>query len=715
MQNTLPIRLGIIGVGHMTVKRHLPALARLCAAGKCVMQGICDINLDAAQKAGKTYRIPFVTHDASALLERNDIDAVCVFGPADVHYSYGLAALKAGKHLFVEKPPAQNTSQLKEMCDAAQKRSLTAVAGFNRRFQRSIQEITKRIDRESLLTAEAVFNKPNATVPAPFGMRTWLGANSIHALDVLCFVMGERPTALYSVGNGGSAESRENFSALIEWGDRQATFSANNSAGSRLERYAFHGYGISFVCDGSSLHIYRSGEVKEEKIESTSGADGGIDDEFESFFDAIVSGTLPPHALRHALAALHLVELIENGHQGPINWSFLGETSAVPAAAQAVVSESNIRRVLPTKDAPSVLVLNPSVMKKELPGLASRFTIVYEGNLGTLSKEAREKVVAVITGGPHGKPLDTAHLAQLPAVSVLGVIGASVKKWGGALAIEHHIPIINTADVYADAVAEFIVMQALVGVRCASVSHDVMRRGGWNFSVSNRTVEFKKSVRDVVKRVLPARFTHALKFVRPAQSASGNPTGLSTHMLQGRTIGIIGYGEITKRTIPLFVAHGCRVLVDSEQADRDTLQSLGAEKASLAQALRADVVSLQRGLSPRTERSFGEREINTLRPGTVFINSARAGLVDTVALFTRLKKGDIFACLDVFDEEPLPRHDELRRLPNVFLTSHLAASISHVEGLIDASNRKLIEKISGFLEGKPVATIHTHEQFENMT
>ena len=61
-----------------------------------------------------------------------------------------------------------------------------------------------------------------------------------------------------------------------------------------------------------------------------------------------------------------------------------------------------------------------------------------------------------------------------------------------------------------------------------------------------------------------------------------------------------------------------------------------------------------------------------IKPGSVFVNSARGELVDADALIARLNKRDIFACLDVFDVEPLPSNHPLRKMPNVFITSHIA-------------------------------------------
>src|SRR6202030_540544 len=83
-------------------------------------------------------------------------------------------------------------------------------------------------------------------------------------------------------------------------------------------------------------------------------------------------------------------------------------------------------------------------------------------------------------------------------------------------------------------------------------------------------------------------------------------------------------------------------------------------------------VSLHRGLTPATRHFLGAAELARLRPGAVLINVARGALIAPDALLARLRQGDVFACLDTFEEEPLAASHPLRSLPNVFLTSHIA-------------------------------------------
>ena len=112
-------------------------------------------------------------------------------------------------------------------------------------------------------------------------------------------------------------------------------------------------------------------------------------------------------------------------------------------------------------------------------------------------------------------------------------------------------------------------------------------------------------------------------------------------------------------------------------------------------------------------KSFGEYEIECLRPGTVLINTARGELIDTPALIRRLERNDIFACLDVFDQEPLPLDSRLRELPNVFLTSHIAGS---TDQMYEEAPEELVDKLLAFLEGEtPDTIIQSDELLSNMT
>src|SRR5258705_9643795 len=131
---THPLRVLVIGAGGMATHRHLPLLAKLRDSGDIVLSVICDIQRQRAAEAKKRFGFSEETGDAIASLTRDDIDAVYIFGTAQIHYEYGLLALERGKHLFVEKPIAPSFAPVRTLAVTAAERDLIAVGGHNPRF-----------------------------------------------------------------------------------------------------------------------------------------------------------------------------------------------------------------------------------------------------------------------------------------------------------------------------------------------------------------------------------------------------------------------------------------------------------------------------------------------------------------------------------------------------------------------------------------------------
>src|SRR6185437_789300 len=129
-----PLRVLVIGAGPAADWLHLPVLARLRDRGEIVLALVCDLQQARAATARQKFRFLEDGGDAVAALERADIDAVYIFGSAQLHYECGMLALRSGKHLFVEKPVAPNYAQARELAEIALARGLIAAGGLNRRF-----------------------------------------------------------------------------------------------------------------------------------------------------------------------------------------------------------------------------------------------------------------------------------------------------------------------------------------------------------------------------------------------------------------------------------------------------------------------------------------------------------------------------------------------------------------------------------------------------
>ena len=140
--------------------------------------------------------------------------------------------------------------------------------------------------------------------------------------------------------------------------------------------------------------------------------------------------------------------------------------------------------------------------------------------------------------------------------------------------------------------------------------------------------------------------------------------------LCGKTAGIIGLGAIGQRVSSLCRAFGMNVLGYT----RHPKSVQGVEAVSLDELLaRSDVVSIHVPATPETRHMIGRQAFQKMKPSAVLVNTARGSVVHEEALIEALSDHQIAgACLDVFEEEPLPQASRLRELPNVILTPHTA-------------------------------------------
>jgi phosphoglycerate dehydrogenase-like enzyme len=144
--------------------------------------------------------------------------------------------------------------------------------------------------------------------------------------------------------------------------------------------------------------------------------------------------------------------------------------------------------------------------------------------------------------------------------------------------------------------------------------------------------------------------------------------------LTGKRVGLIGCGHMGRRLIKLLRPFEVEIWVHDPYLPRELAEALGFIQTSLDNVLsQCDVIVSLVPLTPRTRGMIGERELNLIPAGAVFVNVSRGAVVNSQALIERLKRGDIFAGLDVFDPEPIPPDSEIIGLPNVFLSPHLGA------------------------------------------
>lgn len=151
-------------------------------------------------------------------------------------------------------------------------------------------------------------------------------------------------------------------------------------------------------------------------------------------------------------------------------------------------------------------------------------------------------------------------------------------------------------------------------------------------------------------------------------------TGLTTHELQGKTVGIVGIGEIGKRVAELLKPFGGKCLYyDVIKLSVEEASRRGVEYCEFDQLMReSDIITLHCGMSKENKHLIATKEIEMMKDGGILINTARGGLIDTSALSEALKNGKLSgAGIDTFEEEPINIGNPLLELENVILSPHI--------------------------------------------
>lgn len=177
--------------------------------------------------------------------------------------------------------------------------------------------------------------------------------------------------------------------------------------------------------------------------------------------------------------------------------------------------------------------------------------------------------------------------------------------------------------------------------------------------------------------------------------------------LQGRTLGIVGLGDIGRATARRARAFSMEIAYAGRRdAPPEVVAELGgARRLELAELIAtADVVSLHCPLTPETHHLLDAERLATMRPGSYLINTARGPIVDEAALAAALRDGPLAgAGLDVFEHEPQV-HPDLLDLPNVVLLPHLgSATVETRTEMALLAARNAVAVLTGTAPLTPVA------------
>ena len=241
----------------------------------------------------------------------------------------------------------------------------------------------------------------------------------------------------------------------------------------------------------------------------------------------------------------------------------------------------------------------------------------------------------------------------------------------------------------------------MLAVAFTGVDHiamDACRQKG--ITVCNCAGYSTAAVADLVFGMVVALYRNLIP-CNEAVRREGTKEGLIGFELEGKTFGIIGTGAIGLRVASIAQAFGCRVLAYS----RTKKDVPGITYTDLETLLKnSDIVSLHTPRTPETRGLIGEKELSSMKPSAILINTARGPVVDSAALADALNCGKIAgAGVDVFEmEPPVPADHPLLNAKNLIATPHVAFATR--EALVKRA-AIVFDNIDRWIKGTPANVI----------
>jgi phosphoglycerate dehydrogenase-like enzyme len=170
-----------------------------------------------------------------------------------------------------------------------------------------------------------------------------------------------------------------------------------------------------------------------------------------------------------------------------------------------------------------------------------------------------------------------------------------------------------------------------------------------------------------------------------------------TNGLIYKTVGIVSYGGVARHVVKKLSNFNVTIKVyDIIDLPEDDKKKYGFTQCGLEELFSTcDVISVHTPYNEKTHHFVNEELLSLIKPGALFVNTARGSIVDQAALTRHLQNGDFFAALDVFEKEPIDKEDPLLSLDNVMLLPHQGGATTN---LLQVLTKDLLLESHAFLD-----------------
>jgi len=256
-------------------------------------------------------------------------------------------------------------------------------------------------------------------------------------------------------------------------------------------------------------------------------------------------------------------------------------------------------------------------------------------------------------------------------LKIIAHTGGSAAGIGSEAVYQRGIKVLTGNLIYAESVAEGVIAYILSSLRDIPLYNQEVHEGGWAKS------------------------------------------GFYNEGLLDQTIGLIGFGMISKCLVKMLKPFRAKIKVNSRYLSDELQQEYGIESASIEEIFKTcKIISVHSAQTPATYHLIGKELLQIIPDGALLVNTARGSVIDEAALAEELQKNRFKAALDVYEKEPLPVDSKLRGLENVLLMPHMGGPTVDRRKFVTLN---LIEDIKRFEKGEPLKLEISQEYANNMT
>jgi UDP-N-acetylglucosamine 3-dehydrogenase len=209
------IGIGFWGRNHVRVFQQLP---------ETELKAVCDVNRERVSAVAEQYKIDAYT-DSRKLLRRKDIQAVSICTWTTAHAIEATRAIRARKHVLVEKPIASTVPEAKRIVNLAERRNVRLMVGFIERFNPGVQAVKKMVDRDEIGMLVSATSRRVSEWPERIGDVGVVKDTAIHDIDVMRYIFDEDPTAVFAkIGNLRHTKYEDYAQIMLTFEGRKTAF-----------------------------------------------------------------------------------------------------------------------------------------------------------------------------------------------------------------------------------------------------------------------------------------------------------------------------------------------------------------------------------------------------------------------------------------------------------------------------------------------------------